>query len=246
MADRKFTDLELERSLADDLHPARAAALATDATDADRARLGELRAEHEAFLRETDVEAEVAAIHRRAARLAPVPKPRFQWMRWLVPAGALAAAAAVMLMVTRRTPVAPDDPDLQTKGDGITLVIHMRTGAESKRLASQDTIPTGARIRFQITAGKRGYLAVIGVDAKSASLYFPQAVTSPAVYEPTNAGLLPGAIDLDDTPGDERFYAVYAAEPFSLDAAMAALRDHTPMPSGVTHSNEVLLHKTSR
>ena len=68
MAERKFTDLELERSLSDDLPARRAAELERDATQADRARLAELRAEHEGFLRATDVDAEVAAIQRRIAR----------------------------------------------------------------------------------------------------------------------------------------------------------------------------------
>jgi len=44
MADRRFTDVELERSLAGDLPAARAQLVERDATDADRARLAELRA----------------------------------------------------------------------------------------------------------------------------------------------------------------------------------------------------------
>jgi hypothetical protein len=232
MAERKFVDLELERHLAGELRRD----FEREASEADRARLAELRAEHEAFLRETDVAAEVAAIHRRAARLAP--EPRTPWFRWLVPVGALAAAAVVLLVFWRRTP--PDD-DLQWKGDGIGLVIHMQSGASSQRLATNDTVAAGTHIRFQVTAPRRGYVAVIGVDPKTATVYVPASA-----YDPSGAGLLPGAIVLDDTPGDERFYAVFASEPFTADAAMAALRDHRALPSGVVHSTEVVLHKASR
>ncbi len=231
MAERKFVDLELERHLAGELRRD----FEREASDADRARLAELRAEHETFLRETDVAAEVAAIHRRAARHAP--EPRAPWFRWLVPVGALAAAAVVMLVLWRRTPV---DDDLQLKGDGVTLVIYMQTDANSKKLASNDTVAAGAHIRFQVTAGKRGYVAVIGVDPKTATVY-----VSPYAYE-GGLCLLPGAIELDDTPGDERFYAVFASEPFTADAAMAALRDHRALPDGVARSSEVVLHKASR
>src|SRR5687767_4477125 len=95
MADRKLTDLELERHLAGDLPEARFAT----ATDADRARLGELRAESEAFLRSVDVDMEVKRIHQRVERMTPEKR---SWLRWFVPASALAAAAAVILVVIRR------------------------------------------------------------------------------------------------------------------------------------------------
>ena len=68
MVERKLTDLELERWLADDLSADRH----TEATDADRKRLEELRVEHQAFLAQTDVDAEVRAIGRRARGQRPL------------------------------------------------------------------------------------------------------------------------------------------------------------------------------
>src|SRR5512140_1472722 len=97
MADRRFTDLELERKLAGDLSPARAAALDTEATEADRARLAELEAASKAFLGSVDLELEVRRIAQRAERLAPAP--RRAWLRWFLPAGALVAAAAAIVLV---------------------------------------------------------------------------------------------------------------------------------------------------
>ena len=104
MADRRLTDLELERWLADDLPEARRGA----ASDADRRRLDELRAEHAALLGAVDVGAELRAIEQRIARAAPPPR-RFARWTWLASGGALAAAAAVALLVVLRPGGGPDD-----------------------------------------------------------------------------------------------------------------------------------------
>lgn len=239
MADRRFTDLELERQLAGDLPADRA--FETTATDADRARLAELRAEHEAFLRGIDVDLEVRRIQQRVARAAPEPAAR-RWWRWLVPAGALAAFAAVLLVVFRGgdSPTSPDD--IQVKGDEITLVIHVQTGATSRRLASGDDVVPGDRLRFEINAAKRGYVAIIGIDGSGAlTVYHPDAGTAPLVFDPTMR-ILPGAIALDRTPGDERFYAFYSEQPFELSTVVAALEQNQPLPPHISKA-EVVLHK---
>src|SRR5689334_8659591 len=102
MADRRFTDLELERSLAGDLQ-------LREPTAADNTRLNELRAEHAAFLGSIDVAAEVKAIEKRVAKAAPVAKPRFAWWKWAAPAGALAAAAAAVLVLVGKKPAPKED-----------------------------------------------------------------------------------------------------------------------------------------
>src|SRR5882672_10843567 len=63
MAERKFSDLELERMLAGDLSPARASELTRQSTDADRSRLDELRTEHQAYLASVDIADEVRGIN---------------------------------------------------------------------------------------------------------------------------------------------------------------------------------------
>src|SRR5512141_2192991 len=95
MADRRFTDVELERSLAGDLSPARAAALAAEATPADKARLAELERDQAEYLRGIDIDAEVRRIEQRAERFKPEVR-RPWWLRYLLPIGTLAAAAAAL------------------------------------------------------------------------------------------------------------------------------------------------------
>ncbi len=241
MADRKFTDLELERSLAGDLPAARARELEAGATPADRARLDELRGEHAAFLAQVDLPAELRAIERRAAQLAPEPpqKRLAAWWRWAMTGGALAAAAAtVFLVVRRRTPQSEEDDDVRTKGGGITFVIH----AQSRELATGDAVAPGEKIRFEIGAPRRGYVAVFGVaGAGETTVYYPYGATTPAAYDPGVTRLLPGAIQLDATPGAERFYAVYAEEPFAIAAVVPAVQQ-AHLPAGVS-SAEVVLEK---
>jgi hypothetical protein len=237
-SDRKLTDLELERHLAGDLPQARFA----EATDGDRARLGELRAEAEAFLRSVDVDMEVKRIHQRVERMTP---PKRSWLRWFVPASALAAAAAVILVVLKRggdSPGRPNGDDLAVKGDDVSLVVHLASGDSSTRLSTGDSVRPGDRIRFEIGATKPGYVAVIGIDGSGKpSIYHPDGGTAPAAFDPANR-LVPGAIELDATPGAERFIVLYSDRPFAFDVVVPALAMNSALPPGISKA-EVVLEK---
>lgn len=235
MAERKLTDLELERHLAGDLPEARFA----EATDADRARLGELRAEAEAFLRSVDVDMEVKRIHQRVERMTPEKR---RWLRWFLPASALAAAAAVVLVVVRRGGDEPGrrDDEIQVKGDEISLVVHLATDSGSTRLASGDSVKAGDRLRFEINAGKPGYVAIIGIDGSGQpTIYHPERGTAPVAFDP-KVRLVPGAIQLDATPGDERFIAIYGERPFSLDVVLPAIATGASLPPDLSKAVVVL------
>lgn len=238
MADRKLTDIELERHLAGDLPEARLA----EATEADRARLGELRAEAEAFLRSVDVDMEVKRIHQRVERMTPEKR---SWLRWFIPASALAAAAAVILVVIRRggDETGRTEDEIQVKGDEISLIVHRAADGGSTRLTTGDSVAPGDKLRFEINAGKPGYVAVIGIDGTGTpTVYHPADGTAPALFDPS-ARLLPGAIELDATPGDERFYAVYAERAFSFDIVMPALATNRPLPVEISKAEVVLRKK---
>ena len=236
-ADRKLTDLELERHLAGDLPEPRFAL----ATDGDRARLGELRAEGEAFLRTVDVDMEVKRIHQRVERMTPAKR---SWLRWFVPSGALAAAAAVILVVIKRGGDDSGRPpdDLSVKGDDIALVVHRASGDTSKRLASGDAVRAGDRIRFELGGLKPGFVAVIGIDGSGQpTVYHPDGGAKPTAFDPANR-LVPGAIELDATPGAERFFAVYSERPFAFEVVLPALATDAALPAGISKS-EIVLQK---
>ncbi len=247
---RTLTDIELERHLAGELPAARFAA----ATDADRTRLGELRADAEAFLRSVDVDMEVRRIQQRIERSRPQETSK-SWLRWFVPASALAAAAAVILVVIKRGNDSPEglrlEDETQVKGDEISLVVHRQApgGRDgSTRLSSGDPVQAGDRLRFEINAGKPGFVAVVGIDGSGkASIYYPDADAvaggrrTPTPFDPAQR-LLPGAIELDATPGDERFFALYAERPFSLDVVVPALSSKAALPPEIS-SSEIVLRK---
>jgi hypothetical protein len=241
MAERHFTDVEIERQLAGDLRRP----FETEATADDKARLAELEHEHAAFLASVDVDAEVRRIQQRVERAqstASAGGERKSWLRWLVPMGAFAAAAAaIVIYIATKKPAHTDDPDILYKGDGVSLVIYVKAGDSSQRLQSGDTIASGAKIRFEIQGVKQGYVAVVGVDGTgTASVYYPS--NSPQAAQLGDDHLLHVAIQLDATPGDEQFYAVYATAPFMLDAVLPSIRGQGTLPAGVTTSH-VVLHK---
>ena len=238
MAERKLTDVELERHLAGDLPEARF----SEATAADPARLGELRAESEAFLRSVDVDLEVKRIHQRALRMTPEKR---SWLRWFIPVSALAAAAAVILVVIRRGNEGSGGGlgDTQVKGDEISLVVHRASGDGSTRLATGDAVHAGDRIRFEINVGKSGFVAIIGIDGTGQpTIYHPDHGTAPVAFDPKEH-LLPGAIELDATPGDEKFFAIYGERPFAFDVVVPALATGTSLPPGLSKAEVVLQKK---
>jgi len=233
MAERAFTDLELERLLANDLPAARAAEIESKSTQADRTRLEELRKEHAAFLSTVDVAAEVRAIGKRMATAEPAPKRI--WWRWFATGGALVAAAAAVLLVVRRGGSEQTDPDLLIKGDGVSLVVHTPT----RRLATGDSVLSGERLRFEVMATRKGYVSIVGVDGTGKpSVYVPFGGDAAIAFDPA-ISMLPGAIQLDATPGDETYFAFFSEQPFAIDSVLPAVRGGR-LPDGVTSSQIVL------
>lgn len=242
MADRRFTDLELERQLAGDLPADRA--FDAQATAADRARLAELRAEHEAFLRSVDVDNEVRRIQQRVANSAADSRQEKtkNWWKWLVPASALAAAAAVLVFLRPGDDDSKPVDDIQVKGDDITLVVHVATEGGSRRVATGDEVQPGDRLRFEVNAAKPGFLAVVGIDGSGQlTVYHPGNGTGPMSFDP-RAGVLPGAISLDATPGEERFFALYSQRPFAFDTVLPLVEAGAPLPADISRA-EVVLNK---
>jgi hypothetical protein len=233
MADRVFTDLELERLLANDLPASRVAEIESKSTAADRTRLDELRTEHAAFLGTVDVAAEVRAIGKKMKTIEHAP--RKVWWRWLAACGTLIAAAATIVLVIRKGGE-QTDPDLTIKGDDVSLVVHTPT----RRLANGDSVLSGERVRFELVAPRRGYVTIVGVDGTGKpSVYVPFGGDAAIAFDPGAGSLLPGAIQLDNTPGDETYFAFFSAQPFSVDAVLPAVKGGR-VPEGVSSSQIVL------
>jgi len=223
---RRIQDAVLEMYLAsalDDSARARVEAALAD-SEVDRARLAELRADSEAFL----LHHPPAAF---AARLEPARrKEERRWLPWL--GAALAASAAVFGGVLLRPVADTSGPEYVAKG-GVVLTVYRRGAEGGVPVRTDEALGQGDALQFEVKAGTRGYVAVLSRDgAGHVTVYYPYGGDAAAAYVPDQP-LLPGAIELDGTPGTEELYALFSPEPFTLGAAVKALESGAALEPGL-------------
>jgi hypothetical protein len=175
------------------------------------------------------------------AEPSQLPARRSTRWRWAIAAAVATAAVAIVAIIVRPSR-GGDEGDIAAKDAPITLTIHRVGGS----LANGDVVMPGQGIRFEVHTARKGYVAIVGLDGfNKTTVYYPNASNVPAAFDPATAAVLPAAIRLDETPGDQRFYAVYADEPFSIDAVAAAMRERRPLPAGVV-ATAVVLRKAAK
>lgn len=235
---RRVKDSVLEAYLVDALAAdARAgveAALA--ASEADRARLEELRADSAAFL----VQHPPGPL---VARYEAERRSQGWRRRFFVLAPALAAASIVAFLVWPKSVV--DDP-FTVKGS-VVLRLHRKTPQGSAPVRADERLRAGDVVLFEVKAPASGYVGVLGRDGRGAvTVYHPYGGTSAAPYDPARP-VLDTAIMLDDAPGREDLYALFSKASFPLDGAVAALRAGEPLdrrlPPGVQVGHLELLER---
>jgi hypothetical protein len=160
---------------------------------------------------------------RRLARFESVPLPplaalpvaaRRPWRRRsIAAAGFGVAAAAALLLFVRRADDPPAGPTaVRPKGAvGLGVVVRRASGA-TDRIASGAEVAAGDLVRFEVTHAGPGHAAVVGLDSRRVvTVYVPQQGALPFL---AGAGttLLPGAVKLDDAPGEERLFALLCRE----------------------------------
>ncbi len=220
MAERP-SRLDLARLVSGDLPPTEAAELRARiaASPEDQARLAELQGHAAEF--EQVAELQRAALRRRLE--AEAATPRRQPSRWWRPLAVLvpvAAAAAVVLVISHRIePLAtPPVEDIAFKGQ---LAVHVvaRRGETQFAVEPGVELAPGDALRFVVTAATPGYLTVFSVDGRGeASPFYPESApaTSAAPLRLERAGqqTLPGSVVLDEAPGPERLFVVFSPRPF--------------------------------
>jgi hypothetical protein len=88
-------------------------------------------------------------------------------------------------------------------------------------------VAPGDAIRFEVSTGEPGYLAIVGADsAREVTAYFPAGAEAQAIGRGPKQ-LLDGSIILDETLGPERITAVLCKDPLTvarlIDATKQAL-----------------------
>jgi len=213
---RAVPDALLERYLAGDLPAEKKAALDAQLTADDRARLDELRADSAAYL----------VKHPPGPLVAKLgDAPRRPWWQFLAPV-VVAATVAVVLWVRTR------EPDETVKG-GVVFAVQKRDGGGVR---GGDVVHPKDVVRFELRAPGPGYVAVLSRDgAGHVTVYYPYGEVDAAPYLPEQS-LLPGAIALDDTLGEEKVYALWSGHGFKLTPLVEALERDGRMsaPDGVT------------
>jgi hypothetical protein len=199
-------------------------------SEADRARLDELRAESAAFLVQHPPGLLVERFESSQRRWWRKPMALF--------APVLAVSMAVVLVV-----LAPWEDPYTAKGS-VSLALHRKHGEGSVRVTPGETLSPGDTLRFEVRAEvKSGYVAVVGRDAAGVvSVYYPYEGLAAVPYS-AEAPLLPEAIELSEGEGEELVYALFSPKPFTLDWAVSALKQGRDLVR--TAPGEVSVGRTS-
>lgn len=142
-----------------------------------------------------------------------------RWPRPVLWGGSILVAAAIALLVPRLRGNAD-----RTKGGSWQLgVVAQYPSGRVAGVFQGATLAPGDRLRFEVVAPRRGYVAVISVDAAGAVTPFAPA-SGPMVAVPAGHHLLDGAIRLDDSIGVERLLLVTCEHPMAVTDVVAAAR----------------------
>jgi len=207
--------------------------------------LGELSSDQERMVR-AELERDESVRQRLAAiaqsnkeilsdyppeRIVPAIKERFlessgraaQPRRVPVAAWALPAAAMVVLILSlfvMRERVVPNETRLKGLSTHLNLFRKTPTGG-AEELRSGAAARRADVLQISYTAGEAKYGVIFSVDGRGAITWHAPAGyrggsrAAPAL-DMQGQVVLPSAYELDDAPGFERFFLVYAAAPFEV------------------------------
>jgi len=167
--------------------------------------------------------------------------------RWLGLGALVAAAAGVSLWVGRPgvggLEARPDaDAVAQARSKGTARIgFFVKRGERVTRGGAADVLRAGDLLRFTYSVDRASYLALIDVDGRGASVYFPAGSARAAAIAPGVDVPLDFSVELDQTPGEERVHAVFCPRAFALEPVRASLaRGRSPELAGCSLDTLVL------
>ena len=190
-------------------------------------------------------------------RIVPAIKERLYWeenaalprrtptLAWALPAAVMVVLLLSFFVVRER--IVPNETRLKGLTTHISLFRKTPTGAEELRAGASARRADVLQISY--TAGEARYGAILSVDGRGAvTWHVPSGYRGGSWISPSldsqGQVVLPSAYELDDAPGFERFFLVYATTPFEIgdvERAARALgarpgaaeRDALRLPSGL-------------
>lgn len=216
---RRLTDLQLERYLAEALSGEERAAvervLAESAPDAEALRL--LRADSAALF----VSQPPAAFAQKV-----LPAKQASWRGWLGALGAVAAAAALVLFFRG----GPDDETRVKGGVGWHITVSGQVG--TRTLLDNAQVAPKETLSFQVATERPLFVAVISHAPDGWWVYAPAAGRA-AVRVERGLTLLPDGAQLDETEGQETLFLVSSEAPFDPEKVREAMKGNVT-PAGIT------------
>jgi hypothetical protein len=236
------SELALDEWAAQELSERESARIAAHVAGCEQcgARHAALTQERVEFLAEApsfaDHAARVTETQRRSQRQVVSLRQRL-----LLAAGCAATLAASTLLVLW---TGGGFEQTRSKG-GPHVSWFVKRGEYVYRGRADEPLYPGDSLRFLYSSDAPRYFALLNLDARSASIFYPAAGQAAAVRTGNDIAL-DFSIELDGQLGDERVYALFCDTPFAIEPLRAVLEKTAalPAPSGC-HSDSITLHKVA-
>ena len=135
---------------------------------------------------------------------APSSARRGPWL-WALPA---LAAVAALLLVALLPPRGPTQPGIREKGEITAMEVVAEREDGPVVLAPGSRVVPGDRLQIRFDPGPYPWAAFAGQDGTGAIEVFKVLRVEPGPLRSA-----PFALELDDTPGDEQIFVVFAESP---------------------------------
>jgi hypothetical protein len=100
----------------------------------------------------------------------------------------------------------------------------------------------GDALRFVVQPGGLPYLLIVSRDgAGHLTVYYPFGGSRSAELKSEGRNELPGSVELDATPGEERLFALFSRRPLEAARVTSRLADSTTEPSAAELGADALL-----
>ncbi|MFN3197326.1 MAG: hypothetical protein ACE366_02740 [Bradymonadia bacterium] len=173
--------------------------------------------------------AEAIQRHQDRVTLSPPEAKVLRFPFWVTGTLAAALAAALTLIVIRgpaNTVTTPTvDDGIRIKAGALDFEVFAHDGESSRPVTDGGAVKAGERIGFRLKARHEGYVLVAGVDEAGAPYPCWPAGDAPegARWTEKEPVKLDQAMRLDNTPGSERFVAVFCPQPVKFTEVSTAL-----------------------